>query len=262
MQTLRMIFVVTALLAGVVAPNVPFSRGDGAQGQGTALRVYTSDGFKPALQALLPQIERTTGEKVSTEFEASKTLQQKIQAGEAFDVAILGSGNIDDLIQAGKIARDTRADLGRAGIGVGLRAGSPKPDIGTPEAMKQALLHAKSITFNRDGASAVHIHEMVERLGITDQLQPKLLLEAGAGQPQEDVIAGKAEMVITLMPEISDFQGLELVGPLPGELQSYISFSAGVAANSQHAAAARALIKFLTALTTAPILKAKGIDTR
>jgi molybdate transport system substrate-binding protein len=262
LQTLRTIFIITALLAGIVAPKVPRFGLDVAQGQGTALRVYTSDGFKPALQALLPQIERSLGQRVSPEFEASKTLQQKIQAGEAFDVAILGSGNIDDLIKTGKVAPDTRADLGRAGIGVGLRAGSPKPDIGTPEAMKQALLRAKSITFNRDGASAVHINEMVERLGITDKVKPKFMLEVGAGQPQVDVVTGKAEMVITLMPEIANFEGLELVGPLPGGLQSYISFSAGVAASSHNAAAAKALIKLISAPAAVPILKSKGIDPR
>ena len=258
LQTVRIIFVITALVAAVATLGFPFA-GSGAA-PSSALRVYTSDGFKPSLQALLPQIEHAIGGKVSPEFEASKTLQQKIEAGEAFDVAILSSGVIDDLVGEGKIAPGTRARLGRSGIGVGVRAGAPQPDIGTPEALKRALLQAKSIAFNRDGASAVHINEMVAALGIADQVKPKFVLEVGAGQPQRDVAAGRAEMVITLIPEIEDFKELALVGPLPGALQSYISFSAGVAANSQNAAASQALIKFLTSAQAAPALQAKGVE--
>ena len=258
LQTVRMIFVIAALLASLITLGFPFAARDAAQS--SALRVYTSDGFKPSLQALLPQIEHSIGAKVSPEFEASKTLQQKIAAGEAFDVAILSTSVIDDLMKEGKILPDTRRNLGRSGIGVGVRAAAPKPDISTPEAMKRTLLNAKSIAFNRDGASAVHINEMVEKLGIAEKVKPKFMLEVGAGQPQRDVAAGKAEMVITLIPEIADFKELDLVGPLPEGLQSYVSFSAGVAANSHNAAASKALIKFLTSASAAPALKAKGVE--
>jgi molybdate transport system substrate-binding protein len=230
--------------------------------QTSALRVYISDGFKPALQALLPQAEQSVGQKISPEFEASKMLQQKIESGEKFDVAILSTNVIDDLMKKGMIAADTRTELGRAGIGVGIRAGVEKPDISTPEAMKHTLLNAKSIAFNRDGASAVHINEMVERLGIAAKVKPKFMLEVGAGQPQLDVAAGKAEMVITLIPEIEDFKGLDLVGPLPADLQSYINFSAGVAANSHNPAAGKALIQFLAAPSVGATLKAKGVEPR
>jgi molybdate transport system substrate-binding protein len=115
----------------------------------------------------------------------------------------------------------------------------PKPDIGTPEEMKQTLLTAKSIAFNRDGASCVRINEMVEYLGTADKVKPKFILEVGSGQPQRDVAAGKAELVITLIPEIADSKGLDLVGPLPRDLQSYINISAGVAVNSRNVIAAR-----------------------
>jgi molybdate transport system substrate-binding protein len=260
LQTMRIIFMLTAIVASTLALKSPSAAQTGAK---TAhLRVYTSDGFKPALQALIPKIEKAIGCKVSPEFEASKALQQKIESGETFDVAILSTNVIDDLAKAGKISADTRTGLGRAGIGVGIRAGAPKPDIRTPEAMKHTLLNAKSIAFNRDGASAVHINEMVEHLGIAEKVKPKFMLEVGAGQPQRDVAAGKAEMVITLIPEIADFPGLDLVGPLPGELESYIDFSAGVSAKSHDAAAAKALIKFLADPSVAATLKSKGVDVK
>jgi len=262
MQTLRLIFVLVAIAAGWTTLNSSNAQPRAAAKNGAPLLVYTSDGFKPALQALIPQIEHALGRKVSPEFDASNVLQKKIESGERFDIAILAAGNIDALIRQGKLAAETRAELGRAGIGVGMRAGAPKPDIGTPEAMKRTLLSTRSIEFNRDGASAVHINEMVERLGIAEKVKPEFFLTAAPGQPQMDVAAGKSEMVITLIPEIKDFPGLELVGPLPGDLQSYINFSAAIAKESPDQDAALALIKFITSSSVIPTLTQKGIDPR
>ncbi|MGB9068540.1 MAG: substrate-binding domain-containing protein [Candidatus Acidiferrales bacterium] len=259
MHSLRWMVVLVAIAAGHIATSSSRAQ-TGAATNGAPLLVYTSDGFKPALQALIPQIERALGRKVSPEFDASNVLQKKIESGERFDVAILAAGNIDALISQGKLAAGTRAGLGRAGIGVGLRAGAPKPDIGTPEAMKRTLLSAHSIEFNRDGASAVHINEMVDRLGIAQEVKPKFVLVAAAGLPQMDVAAGKSEMVITLIPEIKDFSGLELVGPLPGDLQSYINFSAAIAKDSPNQESSRALIKFISSPSVIPTLKQVGID--
>ena len=260
LQTIRMIFVLAALVASSVSLGFPFAGESSAQT--SSLRVYTSDGFKSALQALTAQIEHSTGRKIAPEFDSSKVLQQKIESGDTFDVAILSTTAIDALIKDGKVAGDTRTSLGRAGIGVGVRAGAPKPDISTPEAMKKTLLGAKSITFNPEGASSVHVNEMVQQMGIADKVRPKFMLTTVAGQPQRDVAAGKAEMVITLIPEITDFKGLDLAGPLPGELQSYVSFAAAVSAKPNDPEAAHALIKFLVSPTTAPRLKANGIETK
>jgi molybdate transport system substrate-binding protein len=260
LQTIRVIFVVTAIVASNIALGFPFAREGSAQT--SSLRVYTSDGFKSALQALTPQIEHSLGRKVSPEFDSSKVLQQKIESGDAFDVAILSTTAIDALIKGGKVAADTRTGLGRAGIGVGVRAGAPKPDVSTPEAMKHTLLSAKSITFNPEGASSVHVNEMVQQMGIVDKVKPKFMLTTVAGQPQRDVVAGKAEMVITLIPEITDFKGLDLAGPLPGDLQSYVNFAVAVSANPSDPAAAKALIKFLVSPATAPELKANGIEAK
>jgi molybdate transport system substrate-binding protein len=260
LQTIQIVFILAAISASAFAHHFPFAWQGGTPP--SSLRAYTSDGFEGSLQALLPQIEHSVGRKISPEFDSSKVLERKIQAGEPFDVAILSSNVIDELIQGGKIAADTRTDLGRAGIGVGVRAGAPKPDISTPEAMKRTLLKAHSIAFNRDGASAVYIHKMVERLGIADKVKPQFMPEVGAGQPQRDVAAGKAEMVITLIPEIAGFAGLDLVGPLPGDLQSYVLFAAGVAANSRDAAAAKSVIQFISAASVGPTLKSRGVETR
>ena len=232
--------------------------------QGTELLVVVSDGMKPSVEELVPQIENSIGRKLTIEFNSSKALREKIQSGEPFDAAILTSEIIDDLIKQGKIAAGTRTDLARTGMGVGVRAGAPKPDVSTPYALKRALLSAKSITFNPIGASAPHVHEIFEHLGIAEDVKSKLLLDPNGepGRPQMDVAAGKAEIVITLIPEIKFFKGVELAGPIPAELQSYISFAAGVATNSHNADAAKALIKFIISPAAAQTLKAKGVEPR
>jgi molybdate transport system substrate-binding protein len=230
--------------------------------QGTELLVVVSDGMKPSVEELVPQIEHSIGRRLNTQFNSSKTIREKIQSGEPFDAAILTSDIIDDLIKQGKIAAGTRADIARTGMGVGVRAGAPKPDVRTPEALKRALLGAKSITFNPSGASAPHVYDIFQRLEITENVKSKLMLDAEAGRPQLNVADGKADIVITLIPEIKFFKGVDLLGPLPPDLQSYINFAAGVATNSRDADAAKALIKFITSPAAAPTLRSKAMEPR
>ncbi len=252
-----------AAITLVVTAGFIFLFAQKAPAQGTELLVFTSDGMKPSMEELVPQIEHSIGRRLAMRFHSSKALEEKILSGEPFDAAILSSEVIDDLIKKGKIAAGTRADIARAGIGVGVRAGAPKPDISTPEALKRALLSAKSISFNPIGASAAPIYDMLGRLGIAENVKPKLILDdTEPGRPQMNVAEGKAELVITLIPEIKFFKGVELAGPLPADLQSYISFAAGVAANTHNADAAKALIKFITGPAAAPTLKAKGVEPR
>ena len=232
--------------------------------QGAELIVVVSDGMKPSVEELVPQIENSIGRKLMAQYNSSKAIRDKIQSGEQFDVAILTADIIDDLIKQGKIAASTRADIARTGMGVGVRAGAPKPDVSTPETLKRALLNAKSITFNPNGASAPHVHDIFARLGITENVKSKLILVANGepGRPQMDVAEGKAELVITLIPEIKFFKGVELVGPVPAELQSYINFAAGVATNSHNVAAGKALIRYIISPVAAPTLKAKALEPR
>jgi molybdate transport system substrate-binding protein len=226
------------------------------------LRVLSSDGMKPVVEELTPQIEKVTGCKLALEFNSSKNLKDKIQAGESFDAAILTAEVLDDLIKQGKIASGSRTDFARTGIGVGVKAGAPKPDVSTAEALKQALLKAKYVSFNPTGASAPPTFAMIDKLGITHEMKPKFMLDAEAGRPQKNVIDGKADLVISLIPEIKFFPGVDLVGPVPAEFQSYVNFAGGVAANASNADAGKALIKFLSSPAAAPAIKAKGMEPR
>jgi molybdate transport system substrate-binding protein len=230
--------------------------------QATELRVMVSDGMKTVVEEITPQIEHSIGRKLAAQFNSSKNLRDKIQAGEPFDVAILTSEVLDDLIKQEKIAAGTRVEISHTGMGVGVRAGDPKPDIGTPEALKRTLLDAKTISFNPTGASAAHTYDMFARLGITEAVKPKLILAAEAGRPQMNVAEGKADLVVSLIPEIKYFPGVDLVGPIPPDFQSYINFAAGIATNPHDADAAKALIQFIAGPAVAPVLKAKGMEPR
>ena len=260
----RKIKTAITIAAAILALNVGlfsfFVRG--TQAQTTELRVMISDGMKTVVEELTPQIEHATGRKLAAQFNSSKNLRDKIQAGEPFDAAILTSDVLDDLIKQGKISAGTRADISRTGMGMGVRAGAAKPDISTPQALKRTLLNAKSISFNPTGASAAHTYDMFARLGITDAIKPKLMLDAEAGRPQMNVAGGKAELVISLIPEIKFFPGVDLVGPIPPDFQSYINFAAGIATDPHDAAAAKALIQFITGPAVTPVLKAKGMEPR
>lgn len=259
-KTIRAITIAAVLLAMNGAFLFLFAQK--ASAQAADLLVLISDGMKPSAEELIPQIERSIGRSLKPHFDSSKRLEENIASGEAFDVAILSSEVIDDLIKQGKIMAGTRTEIARTGIGIGVRAGAPKPDISTPEALKRTLLNAKSIAFNPTGASSVHTRAMLERLGIAEEVKSKLILDPGPGKPQLNVAEGKAELVITLIPEIKFFPGVDLVGPLPADFQSYINFAAGVATNTQNAEASKALIKFFTAPAAAATLKAKGVEPR
>lgn len=229
--------------------------------QSARVRVLASDGVKEVMNELLPKCERAIGRPIDIQFNTSAVLKQRIDDGEAFDVAILTAGLIDDLIKKGKIAADTRSSAGRALIGVGVRSGTSKPDISTAEALKRVLLSAKSITYNQNGASRAVMEKIYNRLGIAAMdIEPKIMLQTVPGGPQESVAQGKAELVIALVSEILPVQGLDLLGTVPVELGPYIPFAGGVRTDSQNADASKALLKFISGPEAAPTFKAKGMD--
>jgi molybdate transport system substrate-binding protein len=230
--------------------------------QGTAVRVLVSNGVKAAMEELQPQCERAIGHPLVLQFNSTASVKKKIEAGEAFDVAIITSEAIAELVKQGKLAGGSRADLGRSELGIGIRAGATKPDIHTPEALKRTLRDAKSITYTQDGASRAYIEQMFERMGIAADVKPRIILAQGSGPATESVAAGKAALVITLFSEIVPIHGVEILGPLPGELHYDIRFGAAASATTKNAEAAKALIAFLAGPKAAPTFKAKGLEPR
>jgi molybdate transport system substrate-binding protein len=228
--------------------------------QNNSLRVMASNGVKGVVEELRAQCEKAIGRSLAIDFNTSASVKQRIQSGESFDVAILTAEVIDDLIKSGKIASAGRADIARSGIGFGIRSGSKKPDISTPEAVKRTLLNAKSITYVPDGASKPHIVKMLDDLGITKDLGAKTVLAKGADEATQSAADGKVELVLTLISEIVPQRGLELIGPFPQKYQNYVTFVAGMSPNSKNKDGAKALIQFLTGPASTPTFKAKGMD--
>lgn len=224
------------------------------------LRALSSNGVRVAVQAVAPQCERSVGRAVTIEYGTSASIRQRIGAGEAVDFALITAPVVAELVQGGHLAASSIVPLGRAGIGVGVRAGAPKREIGTAAAIKETLLAARSVTFAREGASRTYLERMFERLGIAAELQAKTLLEPGSVQAAHKVAAGEAELLLTLVSEILPEDGVELVGPLPAEFQSYISFEAALGAHPHDFEAARAFVACIAAPSAAPTFAAKGIE--
>jgi molybdate transport system substrate-binding protein len=250
-------------LAAAIAASIfglAFALTPRAAAQAPPIRVLVSNGVRAVVEDLQPQCEKAIGHPIAIEFGAAALLKQKVDAGEQFDVALLTTEVTDELIKEGKIPADSSADLGRAGVGLGVRSLTPKPDISTSEAMKRTLLKAKSITYAKDGAARVLIERIFDRLGITNEIKPKIMLQTVPGRPQTAVADGQAELVLTLVSEILPVKGIELVGPVPKELQSYVSFRGGIIANTKNVEASRAVVKFFTSSKATPAYKARGLE--
>lgn len=240
--------------------GIVFLFAEGGLAQAPAVRVLASNGVQGALNEIIPQCERVIGHPLSVEFGTTATLKPRIESGEAFDFTILTSEAIDALIKEGKVAADSRANAARVGIGIGIRAGAAKPDVSTPDALKKALLSAKSVTYAEAGASRPPTDKMLDRMGIADALKSKTMLLAGAEETSAAVRDGKAEILITLISEIVSAKGLELAGPLPKEFQTYVGFAVGVSPNAKSAEAAKSAVKYLTGPKAAAAYKAKGME--
>lgn len=228
------------------------------------VRVVSSGGFAAAYRALVPGWEGATGNTVSTGWGPSmgKTVDAvpaRLARGEPVDVLIMVGYALEDLVRQGVVAPGSRVDLARSGIGVVVRAGAPHPDVSSTAALRQALLDAKSVAYS-DSASGVYIQtEMFKRLGIAEQMSGKARMIPA--EPVGEVVArGDAEIGFQQMSELKPIHGIDLVGPLPPEVQQVTVFSAGVLARSAHPDAARALIAYLAAPGAAAAITDSGME--
>lgn len=227
----------------------------------TTLKIFSTNAMRSAMADIIAAFEHASGNTLSIGWSTTNQTLSRIQSGETADVVIATGPGIDELSQLGKIVHGSRAELGSALIGIGVRAGAPRPDIDTVLAFKRALLAAKSITHTTLGLSGMHFMQVIERLGIADQLQPKLRAIPG-GLVGELVVRGEAELGVQMVSEILAVEGFELVGLFPPELQQVTSFAAAMLTGTQRAEAAKAFILFLTTPAAVNAMKTKGFTTR
>ncbi|WEA62580.1 substrate-binding domain-containing protein [Rhizobium sp. BJ04] len=226
------------------------------------IRLFGAIAVRPAVLALLPRFETATGLTVAVKWEVNPTVKKQIEAGEAFDLVIINPPMVRDLTALGKVMGGSEVAFGRIGMGVAAKAGSRPLDIGSVEAFADALKSAASIAYASDGTSGGYFLGLLDRLGIADEVKPKLVAIAG-GQTALAVGRGEAELAVVPVTSIlAAAPEVVLVGQFPAELQSYIDFAMGISVDSTVAEAAKRLSEFLASPAVDDILKVKGVERR
>jgi molybdate transport system substrate-binding protein len=221
------------------------------------IKVIASNAVREPYHELVPIFEKSTGHKVTIDWGGTVDIVKRVGGGEIADIVIIPAARIDDFVKQHVLAG--RIDLARSGVGVAVQAGASRPDISSAAALRSALLAAKSIVLS-SGPSSVYLPTLFEKMGIANELKPKII-QIGPGLPVGETIArGEGEIGFTQMSELMSFKGIDYLGPLPAEVQFVTVFSAGLHAAAPSPEAARALLKFLTAPEAAPVLKSHGME--
>ena len=223
------------------------------------IKVLSTQATEEAYKELVPQFEKVSGHKVITVFTGTLDVQKRIGAGEMHDLIIMAGPALDDFIKSGKVVGGSRMDIAKSGVGAGVPKGAPKPDISTVDALKKTLLTAKSIGYST-GPSGVYIVSMFEKLGVAAEVKPKLK-QTPTGVFVGTIVANReVEIGFQQVSEMSQFPGVDYVGPLPAPVQQITVFSGGIQVGAKEADAAKALIKFITAPAAASAYTRRGLE--
>jgi molybdate transport system substrate-binding protein len=237
----------------------------GIKAEAAELKVLSAFGMQSVLEDLGPKFERATGHKLTLAFATGGATVKRVQDGEAADVVITLRPGIDTLVKDGKAPAGSMTVLARSGIVVIVRKGAPKPDVSSPDALKRTLLAAKSISYVNPasgGASGIHFAKVLDRLGIANEMKSKTVFPNPQTPAAVGVVVanGEAEIGVHIVQEVISVAGIEIVGPLPGDLQATIVFAAAIMGGTESAEAAKALVSFLRTPEAAAVIKAKGME--
>jgi molybdate transport system substrate-binding protein len=258
MNTLRIATAAFALMAAMRA---------GGTADAAEIKVLSSGSLKAALSQLLPDFQKSSGNTAAIEYGPAGAIFGRIQKADAADVVMLSRSQLQKLESDGNVVQGSLIDIAGISLGVAIRKGAPRPDISNVEAFKRALLSARSIGY-RDpitgSTSGIYTASLLERLGIARDLKPKLSLDRSEGDVPENVFLGVAkgdvEMQIGQITEIVIAPGVDLVGPLPPEIQNTTVMAAGITTTSKAPDAAKALVSFISSPSAAAVLKASGFQ--
>lgn len=231
---------------------------------GAAITVLSAAGMRPVMEDLRPKFERATGHKLALAFGAADVIVNRIREGASGDVVISPWG-IETLAKNGKVVADSINVIARARLGVAVRKGAAKPDISSPDAFKRTLLAAKSITYlnpAQAGDSGFHFVKVLDHLGITNEMKSKTVVPKATGAVAALIVNGEAEIAVLAVQHIQFISGagIELVGPLPPDLQETMVFSAAILTGAESAEASRVLIEYLRTREATMVITAKGMD--
>jgi len=227
------------------------------------IKVFSTIGVKSVLEELIPKFEKASGHTLNVTWSTAALLTKRVEAGEQADALVLIRNNVESLLKEGKIAPGTETLFGQSIFAVGVKTGTPKPDISTPEAFKKSLLSAKGVSYSNPasgGASGVYIAKQIDKMGIADQLKDKTKFPPSGGFSGTLLISGDADMAIQSKPELLSIPGVEVVGPLPGDMAFTVVYAAGVQSGAAQTDAAKAFVNFLKSPEAQAVFKAKGYD--
>lgn len=231
--------------------------------QAAEVKLVVANGMQPVLEELRPRFERASGHTLKLLFVTGGSVPKRATEEDAVDGVVATQAGIDALAKDGRLAPGAVAALARAGISVAVRQGAARPDITSPESFKQALLAARAVTYldpKDGGASGIHFAKVLERLGIAEAMRPKTRLAPNTGAVGALVATGEAELGVLQYQLLFAVPGIEVVGPLPGDLQSSTVFSAALMSGAAAGDASRALLAFLRSPEAAAVIKAKGLE--
>lgn len=223
------------------------------------IKILTSNSTLPVLNALIPAYEKSSGNTVTISADSAKAMVARIRGGETGDVLVLGNGAVKELTEAGYINGATRRGFARAIVGVGVRSGTPHPDISSVDAFRKSLLAARAIAHTVHGASGMYIPTLIEKLGITAEMKAKTVTRPG-GYIGKVVVAGEADIALQQIPELLAVPGLDCVGPVPDAVQKSFETSIALFSSSTQAAAAQAMADFFANPVNTPLFREKGLE--
>jgi len=235
----------------------------GIAAEAAEIKVLSHRGIRPVMEDLGPKFERASGHKLAITFGNLGAIRKRVQGGETFDVVITPRQGIDGFVKDGKASADNVTVVARSGIVVAVRKGAPKPDISSPEALKRTLLAAKSITYGDPalgGAPGIHFAKVLDRLGIANEMKSKTILSKSGSDPGVLVAKGEAEIGVQQATLLISVAGIEIVGPLPGDLNLTNVVAAAIMGSAKDAAASKALVNFLRTPEAATVIKATGME--
>lgn len=223
------------------------------------IRMLSTLGLMGAMRSLSSAFEAASGIHVEADFAPTLALLKRLRAGEAADLVILTREGLDEMIGEGRVIAYTAADLARSYVGVAVRAGQPHPDVANEAALRKTLLAARSVAYSRLGASGVYFAQLIVRMGIAAEINARATI-VEQGFTAERLVSGEADLAVQQISELKQVEGIEVIGPVPHDLQIPAVFSAGRMANAKQAEAAEALLRYLASPEVVPVLRQSGLE--